>query len=966
MTQIIYSKFSNDRKKEYSLITKILSKEGSLFVAKEALDEASLHHVQGLVEIQKGLESQYEGSDFYIPQCRKTSRGIEMEYVEGKTFEEHFDHLLEEQGEKKCADEILEFLQELFPYEQNKNFKMTKEFMQVFGDVELPDGLHSFSWSDIDLIFPNIILSEKGKALIDYEWTYSFPVPMEYICFRCLHNYLDYDPKRKGLISYNLYEKMGITDEMIGCFWKMEESFQGGIYVSSDLLDGFHEKANLSHWKFPEDFENLSKRDGSYESGEFLRIMAELEMEVERQVEHKLEEKQSLCSLIYLAAKAYPLAGEGDRSLSHISMKSSMYAYDILFPETLSTKEIIFTDSDGVEARENQKAGKIVVIDYWMKDDRETTLYNLLANGKEGEMSVFLSTSSAKKCLQEQIKKEQENSQVLFRNYRQASGISMDKKKWMVWGLLVLLTILRIVLQLRLPIGAFPKQYADDGVMMDNAVSLLQGNYLGTYDSFILSKGISYPLFLAFTYLTGIPYGMMICLLNIVAAVVFLKAIAPVNPSRKFSLFLYVVLLYLPISLDRFSGTRVYRIGIMPAITLLLAALAVGGYIRRKEGVKTLLPWLVGEGVVLAFFYNIREDSIWIMPMLLVIFLLELGSIFGSAFKHGVKKIGVFVLPFVLLFVIQSGLKFINYENYGLAVLNDRSGSAYAKVLEDFYHIDGELYRGDVWVTQEMLSEAIDASETLSSIDKEIYENMEQWAIDGEVRGDLIGWALREAVTEAGYYEDAVSTNEFYENVHRELQAAFASGKLQEREGIYLSSQLQATTPKELVKVALKSLRTLFYDSTYYEIKAGAEKAQGSVEEVRVFEIMTGQLAVVKTGDSKLYYENSITVANLITKFYRGIGFITTFVSAISYLYITLLLLKGRWKSSKNLVSQWLIMTGFILSAYTLCFGVMMAMRWFVDSVNVWSAFYTSAVFPLIVIFKWMSMYVGIKEFKKK
>ena len=560
----------------------------------------------------------------------------------------------------------------------------------------------------------------------------------------------------------------------------------------------------------------------------------------------------------------------------------------------------------------------------------------------------------------------------MYFNYRNRKSILGGRKEKIIAIVLFLLSVFRIGLQMRLPVGAFPAQTGDDGTMMLNALNLLNGNYLGEYDSFVLSKGISYPLFLVLTYIAMIPYGMMTCFLNIAAALVFLRGIKPLELSKKFSVFLYAVLLYLPIGLDRFAGTRVYRISIMPGVALLVAAFAIGAYLRRNQGTKKFLPWIIGEGLSLAFFYNIREDSIWIMPLILVILLIEIGTYLKSVWKKNLevkKAIGrilIYCLPVLMLVVAQNGIKLMNYAAYGVAVTNDRASSSYADVLSDLYHIDGTIDRGDVWVTQEMLQKAIDASPTLATVEEELHENMEEWAVDGEVRGDLVGWAMREAMSEVGYYKDAVSTNEFYAQVHEELSEAFANGTLEERDGIYLSSQLQATNPKELVKVILKSLRTMFYDSTYYELEAKGEKGQGSIEEIRQFEVMTGQLAVISEDGLKNYNHGSVTVANWIIKIYRVIGFVSTILSVLAYLYLTLTLLKKRSEVKEVYVNRWLVMTGLILSAFVLCFGVMMAMRWFVDSVNVWSAFYTAAIFPYILIFKWMAIFVCYKEIGKK
>lgn len=66
---------------------------------------------------------------------------------------------------------------------------MTEKFKEVFGDVTLPDGLMAREYSNIDLIFENVILGDK-YTIIDYEWSFGFPVPVEYIMFRSVFTFM--------------------------------------------------------------------------------------------------------------------------------------------------------------------------------------------------------------------------------------------------------------------------------------------------------------------------------------------------------------------------------------------------------------------------------------------------------------------------------------------------------------------------------------------------------------------------------------------------------------------------------------------------------------------------------------------------------------------------------------------------------------------------------------------------------
>ena len=62
--------------------------------------------------------------------------------------------------------------------------------------------------------------------MIDYEWTFSFPVPSQFIVYRMIHYYLESDGKREILRQKNFYEKAGLTEEDCKVFAEMERNFQ--------------------------------------------------------------------------------------------------------------------------------------------------------------------------------------------------------------------------------------------------------------------------------------------------------------------------------------------------------------------------------------------------------------------------------------------------------------------------------------------------------------------------------------------------------------------------------------------------------------------------------------------------------------------------------------------------------------------------------------------------------------------
>ncbi len=110
--------------------------------------------------------------------------------------------------------------------QEKKPFEKTPEFVRVFGNVNLRSDLKCTEISNIDFVPANIILSENKVSVIDYEWTFTFPVPSQFLVYRMIFYYLELNDKRGILKERDFYEKAGILPEDIEVYVEMEHNFQ--------------------------------------------------------------------------------------------------------------------------------------------------------------------------------------------------------------------------------------------------------------------------------------------------------------------------------------------------------------------------------------------------------------------------------------------------------------------------------------------------------------------------------------------------------------------------------------------------------------------------------------------------------------------------------------------------------------------------------------------------------------------
>lgn len=225
---IIYTKYSNERRPELRIRTDILKREdGTRYIRKIAASAQAWKHVQKIYERFLWLDRDLKQTSLRVNQCSTCKDGVQFPFLEGRTLEEKLDELL---GKKK-TEELVQEIERYFAMfsEADKEFTMTPEFKAVFGEVSFSEKQYCRRISDIDMIFSNALESGDGYELIDYEWTFDFPVPVKFILYRCLYYYVLGNTKRDELIGENLYGRFGISEEEKEQFAKMEQCFQDYI-----------------------------------------------------------------------------------------------------------------------------------------------------------------------------------------------------------------------------------------------------------------------------------------------------------------------------------------------------------------------------------------------------------------------------------------------------------------------------------------------------------------------------------------------------------------------------------------------------------------------------------------------------------------------------------------------------------------------------------------------------------------
>lgn len=556
-----------------------------------------------------------------------------------------------------------------------------------------------------------------------------------------------------------------------------------------------------------------------------------------------------------------------------------------------------------------------------------------------------------------------------------------DNKKNICFIIVILITLIRIILCNKILLRFRCIEVYDDQLLFGYAKSLLAGEWLGAYNNLTLVKGISYPVFIVLCNLLSIPYTAGLSLLNIGSALAFLKAVSPRLTCFYSKCIIYVLVIFAPTGFSAYITQRTYRMAIVPYVVLLVLSCMIGLYFRRTNPLRQWLPWSVGAGFSLSFFWYIREDSIWILPALFVIIVLTVIPLFkGRPALHTLMpRFALLLLPFLFLGLTTLFICSMNDKHYGIFATNDRTGSEFGTTMSYLYKIEDTEAPSEIWVSRKQLQKALDVSPTLSSAEKEIQASCDAWGNGGEIRGDLISWALRNGIQDAGYYRDASATEDFYKRVNAELDAAFQDGTLKEDDSIHFTSQSKGIDPGDIPSLFLKSMN-VFYHIGNYELTGLKYEpyALGDLSDIRECEVLFGNLAYYypaeETSDEidtrllkqedplKASGQTAIHIGNIITNVYKKLDLPVNILSAICYVVLCLsLILNFRKKRTDESIDLWLVITGFLLSALVLVSGVVFFSSWFPPEQLPFIYYYSAGAYPLIQLAKYLSIYCALK-----
>ena len=353
---------------------------------------------------------------------------------------------------------------------------------------------------------------------------------------------------------------------------------------------------------------------------------------------------------------------------------------------------------------------------------------------------------------------------------------------------LSILSVTKLFLTYSQKLTAFGNAFHDDRLFLNLATNLVNGTWLGTYNSLTLAKGPMYPMWIATISEVGIPLLLAQQLLYICAGLVLILALRRLVTNNLVLTLIYSLYLFNPIT----SGgcvTRVIREGIYPALTILVVACMIGIVLRYKDRRLRLTAWAVGLGVTLSAFWLTREEGMWLLPGLLLLIAFTMVSLYRwvGLSPELLKRALIRFLPFLILLVSLGSVSLINKRYYGTYAVVELQAAPFLAAYGALSRVQHPHWRRFVPVPKAVRESVYQVSPAFREL-KPYLEGPpgEGWAVhgkelvsgSGEIAGGWFMWGLRDAVALAGHYTSGASAAAYYRRLAREINGACEQGLL--------------------------------------------------------------------------------------------------------------------------------------------------------------------------------------------
>lgn len=535
-------------------------------------------------------------------------------------------------------------------------------------------------------------------------------------------------------------------------------------------------------------------------------------------------------------------------------------------------------------------------------------------------------------------------------------------KRYILLIILITLLIIKLIIVGVQPINARYYMYIDDELMCEQAESIVSGNWLGEYNSRTLVKGVVTPLFIALMYILNVPFLVGKEILYGVACIVFTLIISKKIKNKIALILIYLVILMNPIEYSA-ELSRVYRDGIYAALIIFLLAFSIGIFLNRKEKARVQVKYFIGLGLSFCAAYLCREETIWLLPFLVIITLVTIIPNFLN------KKILLYLIPIFITLILANIVCLLNYKYYGVYTLNEYFGKAFKAAYGALLRVEPEEEIQRVPITRETMQRLYELSPKFAELEEYLEGEIgDGWrsegiVIEGELSGSYVQWALMDAVSAAGYYETAEKAEQYYMELADEINQLCDEGIIESRSGKIVSNTCYYTL-WDLIRVITKMPEIIKFQYSLEDVSMQVDNDSNNnidfMDEVILFEKMTNQSAY----KSEYYSEGSnyirLRIIEFIEKIYEYVNPYIFYISIIAAIIFVISNIKKIKEVYEEIIILLSIAILYASRIYLITFTREMMFE------EIFTVQYLSSIYSIQFLFGIISILLLIRDFRRK
>lgn len=231
-SDVAYVKLSSNRNKRFRIATQF--NQGKQWSYKKALTpDASLH----LEHMFKAKINNYGNHSIQNVACDWAGKKLEFPFIHSKTLEEWLMKSWRKNGWDGLRKELIQFRDLLYLGKLVRGDSSTTEFELVFGIQKVDQHLR---WSDntnVDLIAKNVFVENEKHLVIDYEWQFDFPIPIEFSFWRMVRQFLQDNSLLSKTVKSWYLDVVEVSEQTEQCFFSWEKAFIENYVGVNDLFD---------------------------------------------------------------------------------------------------------------------------------------------------------------------------------------------------------------------------------------------------------------------------------------------------------------------------------------------------------------------------------------------------------------------------------------------------------------------------------------------------------------------------------------------------------------------------------------------------------------------------------------------------------------------------------------------------------------------------------------------------------